>query len=229
MGNTKTKVYAVIGIIFMMFTVLAFVPPFQKDVVFFVAYIFGIMAILYQIYVFKISFGKSDEPKSYFYGFPIARVGAFFLLLQLVMSLIEMCFATIIPVWIAVIINILLLSFALIGCIASEVMRDEITRQDMKNKSDVSNLRLLQAKSASFVSICRDEDVKRALQSLTDELKYSDPVTSEATKEIETKLISLMDNIQESLEDGDIKSVENFCMLTKACLAERNKLCKYEK
>lgn len=221
--------YIVGVIILVVFSVIAFVAPFAKTETFWVAYLFGAVAVAYQIYVFKISFGHGDDIKSKFYGFPIVRVGVIYLVVQLVVSLIEMGLAQIIPVWVTIIVNILPIAFALIGCIAAEVMRDEIVRQDIKIKTNVSNMRALQLQTASLVGMCQDTAVKKVLQDLADEFKYSDSVTSEATKAMEEELKFLVNEIQRTLVDGDMKSVEGFCARTRASLDERNRVCKLGK
>lgn len=229
MGKNEIRGYIVDAVLLIVFSVIAFAAPFAKTGVFWMAYLFGVIAIAYQIYVFQISFSQGDDVKSKFYGFPIARVGVIYLAVQLVISLIEMCLAAIVPVWVAVIVNILPIAFALIGCIAAEVMRDEIVRQDIKIKTDVGNMRALQSQTASFVGMCQDAEVKKLLQDLADEFKYSDPVSSESTKEMETELKFLVNEIQRSLVDGDMKSVKDFLVRVKASLAERNQVCKLGK
>ena len=99
----------------------------------------------------------------------------------------------------------------------------------LKIKTDVGNMRALQSQTASFGGMCQDADVKKMLQDLADEFKYSDPVSSEATKEMETELKFLVNEIQRALVDGDIKSVEGFLVRAKAGLAERNRICRLGK
>lgn len=229
MGKNEIRGYIVDAILLIVFSVIAFAAPFAKTGVFWMAYLFGVIAIAYQIYVFKISLDRGDDVKSKFYGFPIARVGVVYLGVQLVISLVEMCLAAIIPMWVSVIVNVLPIAFALIGCIAAEVMRDEIVRQDIKIKTDVGNMRALQSQTASFVGMCQDAEAKKLLQDLADDFKYSDPVSSEVTKEMETELKFLVNEIQRALVDDDMKSVEGFCVRVKASLAERNRICKLGK
>ena len=93
MGKNEIRGYIVDAILLIVFSVIAFAAPFAKTGVFWMAYLFGVIAIAYQIYVFQISFNQGDDVKSKFYGFPIARVGVIYLAVQLVLSLIEMCLA----------------------------------------------------------------------------------------------------------------------------------------
>lgn len=229
MGKNEIRGYIIEAIIFVVFTLVVFAPPFRKTSVFWLAYIFGVIAIVFQIYVFKISFSNGDGVRSKFYGFPIARVGVIYLAIQLVLSLIEICLASIIPVWVAIILNILPLAFALIGCIAAEVMRDEIVRQDITLKKDVSNMRALQSLSLSLVGLCQDESLKADLQKLADEFKYSDPVSSDQTKGFEIELMNQLNELQKAVIDGDSHVVSELAKREISALAERNRLCSLNK
>ena len=229
MGKNEKRGYAVLAIIFVVFSVIAFAVPFTKNSVFVLAYIFGAIAIAFQIYVFKLSFSHGEDAKSKFYGMPIANIGLYYLSVQLVLSLVEMIAAKILPTWLAVIVNVIPIALALIGCITADVMRDEIERQDVQLKKDISNMRALQSMSSNFVGICLDEERKKQLQNLADEFRYSDPVSSEDTKELENELQQMMKELQCAIIDGDMDAVETLCMKAVAGLNERNRVCKLGK
>jgi hypothetical protein len=137
--------------------------------------------------------------------------------------------AGLLPMWIALVVNVLIVAAALVGSIAADVMRDEIIRQDTQLKTDVSNMRELQSISASLVGMCQDVEIKKNLQGLADDFKYSDPVSSEATQEKEQELKFLVVEMQRALIDGDVKAVNGFVVRAKAGLAERNRICKLNK
>lgn len=229
MNKNQSRVYIVVALALVVFSVIAFAAPFSMTGCFWLGYVFGVIAIAFQIYVFRISFRKGEDAKSKFYGFPIAKIGVVYLGAQIVVSLVEMLLAKVLPAWIAIIFNVLLLAVALIGCIAADVMREEIVRQDVKIKTDVNNMRALQSMTASFVGMCQDAETKKALQGLADDFKYSDPVSSDDTKEMEAELKFMANEIQRALVEGDLLSVNSFCMRLKASLAERNRVCKLGK
>lgn len=229
MSKNGIRGYVVLAIVFVVFSVISFVVPFTKNSVFWNAYIFAIIAIAYQIYVFRISFSGQESVKSKFYGFPIAKIGVVYLVTQLVVSLVEMATAKIFLNWMALILNVVLLAITVVGCIAADVMRDEIVRQDTVLKEEVGNMRALQSLSASLVGLCQEAELKKELQSLADEFKYSDPVSSEDTKEMETELKFLVNEIQRAIVDGDIQSAKSFAVRVKSGLAERNRICKLGK
>lgn len=229
MNKNSTRGYITLAIIFVVVSVVSFVIPFPKKASFFVGYLFAVIAIAFQIYVFKVAFSNAESVKSKFYGFPIAKVGATYLFAQLVASLVEMATASFLPVWIAVIVNIVLIALATVGCIATEAMRDEIIRQDVQLKKDVSNMRKLQSMSASLVGLCQEASVKPVLQKVADDFKYSDPVSSDQTLTLEADLDTQMNEIQKSLIDGDFESVKALCNRILGCLAERNRVCRLGK
>ena len=216
-------------VILAVFSVIAFAVPFAKTSVFWIAYIFAVIAILYQIYVYKVSNIDSIEVKSRFYGFPIAKIGFVYLVIQLLISLLEMVTSAFLPTWVALVINVLPIAFAIIGCIAAESIRDEIVEQDVKLKKNLNNMRNLQSMSVTLIGLCENEDTKRIVQNVADEFKYSDPVSSEQTQNIENELQSQMNEIQKAIVDEDDEAVKVLCKRILVSLAERNRICKLDK
>lgn len=215
-------------ILLAVFSVIAFVIPFPKNAVFWIAYICGIFAILFQLYIFKSSFGDADA-RSRFYGFPIARLGIYYLIIQLIASIIEITLSKFLPTWAVIIVNVLILAFALIGCITTETMRDEIANQDVKLKKNISNMRELQSISATLVGQCNNEEMKKSLQKLADEFRYSDPLTSEKTEELEVDMQSRIGDLQQAITDGDVEGAQTLCEKLLECLRERNRICAVNK
>lgn len=228
MKKNSVRGYIALAILFVVYSVIAFVAPFQKAaVIFWLAYIFGVIAIASQLYIFKIAFSGEDV-KSKFYGFPIARVGIIYLTVQIVLSMIEMALADIMPIWIAIILNVVIAALASLGCIAADAMKDEIERQDVRLKKDVSNMRALQSQSSTLVSQSNDT-VKKVVQDLADEFKYSDPVTCDQSVQIENELANMMNELQNAIIDNDDISVIDLCKKATGVLAERNRVCKLNK
>lgn len=229
MTKNGIRGYVVLLLMLAVFIVASFAPPFQRNSVFWIAFVFGLIAIAGQVYVFRISFIKGEDAKSRFYGFPIARLGAIYLIVQFIVSILEMCFAAYIPFWVVLILNMILFVAAAIGCIAADVMRDEIERQDTVIKSDVSEMRALQSKANAIAGMCGDASVKTNLQKLADDLRYSDPVSSEHTKDIEKELTETVNQLQHAITEGDMKKADTLCEKAQGLLIERNRLCKLGK
>lgn len=221
--------YIILAVMLVIFNVISFAPPFLKNGVFWSAYVFGLISIVYQMYVFKVAFLGKENVKSRFYGFPIARIGAIYMIVQVLISIAEMVIAVLIPTWIVIIINIIPLAFAVVGCIAADTMRNEIERQDIKQKNDVMSMRELQMLSTSFLAMSNDKELNRKLQDLADDFRFSDPVSSGKTSEAEIELSNMLNQLRILLEDSRDKEAVDMCERVKSRLAERNRLCRLGK
>lgn len=229
MSKNAMRGYIVLAIILAVFSVIAFAVPFPATPVFWVAYICGAFAILFQVYIFHLSFSNGPDAKSRFYGFPIARLGTYYLAAQLIVSLFEMALAKVAPLWVAILINVLLAAVTLIGCITADTMRAEIADQDGRLKKNVSNIRELRSLSAAMLNQCGDEDLRDTLRKIAEELRYSDPVSSDATEDIEAELNSQLNDIQQAIVDGDSEGARELCAKALSSIAERNRICSVSK
>ena len=228
MSKNKTRGVITLVILLVVFSAIAFVIPFPKNIVFWIAYLFGIFAILFQVYMFGTSFGK-ESARSRFYGFPIARLGVYYLATQLIVSIVEIALSKVFPVWLVVILNLLILAFALIGCITTETMRDEIATQDAMLKKSVFNMRELQSLTATLPNQTDDVELKESLQKVADEFRYSDPLSSDKTSTLEEDMHSQIVDLQQALADGDIDGAKKLCSKLLDYLKERNRVCSLNK
>lgn len=229
MKKNTARGLIVLALLLCVFSVVAFIVHFAKTVTFWLAYSFGVFALLFQLYIFRTADAAGGDAKSRFYGFPIARIGVLYLAIQLIVSFIEMALAKVLPTWVPLIVNLILLVVAVIGCMTVETMRDEIVHQDVALKKKVSTMRELQSLSSSLVGQCFDETLKPILQKLADEFRYSDPVSSEKTIDIETEMKSQIGDIQQALVEGDLDGARKLCEKLKGNLAERNRICSVSK
>ena len=228
MTKNASRGIIVLVILMAVFSVIAFVIPFPKNTAFWIAYGCGMFAILFQLYIFRSSFGRKDA-RSRFYGFPVARLGVYYLIFQLLASIAEIALAKFVPAWVVILINALILGAALIGCITTETMRDEVAAQDGKLRKSVSNMRELQSITALLPDRTGNAELKKMLQNLADEFRYSDPMTSDQTQGLEEDMARQVKELQQTLSDGNIDSAKTLCAKLLECLGERNRICSANK
>ena len=226
--KNKIRTWIVLAIILVVYSVIAFALPFVHTAVFWLSYLFAVVAIAVQVYVLHTAFMKEQSVKSKFYGFPVANVGFFYLVAQLVLGLIMMALAAKIAVWIPVVLYVILLGVAAVGFIAADAMHDEVERQDVQLKKDVSVMRGLQSKVNGIVGLC-GADVREDVVKLAEELRYSDPVSNDALAEIEGELSTCVDELQAAVVDGESTAIRELCRKASVTLMERNRLCKLNK
>lgn len=216
------------GVLLVLYIVIAFAVPFVHTATFWLSFVFTLVAFAVVAASIYIAFIKSPDAKSKFYGFPIAKIGAVYGLVQLILGLIFMALAPWAPAWLAVILFVIALGAAVIGLISADAVVEEIQKQDIKLKKDVALMRELQSKVSGIIGLCGD-DVRAEVSALAEEFRFSDPVSSDALAEIETELAACVDELQTALVDGDAAAARELCRKVKTTLAERNRLCKLNK
>ena len=230
LSKNAVRILLLAGIALVCFNVIAFVLPVPKNGTFWVSYVFGMLAILLQLAVIKVAFKGTESIKSRFYGFPIARVGVVYLICQILLSFTAMALAAFVPFWIPMVIFILMLGAAAAGCIAAEAVREKIERSDQKLAEDVRMMRSLQSKMSTLVSQSEcGGDLQKELEAFAEDLKYSDPVSSPATEQLEDELYFLIEDLQKAVANNETASARTICKKAKGVLAERNRVCKLNK
>lgn len=231
MTKNKIRWWIVFAVAMVAYHVVAFAIPFPKNAVFFMSWLFTVIAICAQIYTVRTAFYQGESVRSKFYGFPIAKIGAIYLTVQLILGLCFMAvgFVAVIPIWIPFVLYVLLLGAAAVGFISADAVRDEIERQDEKLKKDVRNMRMLQTKAVSMVQLAHDGQMRKLLEKFAEDLRFSDPVSSEATEELEASLTVCVDELRQTVIKDDKESASMMLQKAEEMLMERNILCKMEK
>lgn len=229
MNKNAIRWWVVLGVVLVVYNVLAFALPFPKTAVFAVSYLFTMIAILAQIYVIRTAFYRGEGVKSKFYGFPIAKLGVIYLAVQLIAGLVFMALGLIVPVWLPLALYVVLLGIAAAGFVAADAARDEVVRQEVKLEKDVSRMREFQAKGRALVTLNQVPEAARPLEKLAEDLRFSDPVSSEALTETEDQLAECLAQLQEAVSAQKTEQILSVCQEAERILAERNQLCKLNK
>lgn len=225
MNKDTIRGLVVLGVLLVLYILIAFLIPFVHTATFWVSFVFTLIAFAVVAASIYIAFIKNPDAKSRFYGFPIAKIGVLYGAVQLLAGIVFMALAAIVPAWVAVLVYAIALGAAVIGLISAEAVVSEIHTQDAKLKKDVTLMRSLQSKISQIAA--QSEDA--AIKALAEEFRYSDPVSSDAIADAETDLAAAVDELQIAYVDGDSEAVAKLCRKASALLAERNRLCKLNK
>ena len=218
-----------LAIVLVLYLVLILAIPFVKNAVYWLSFGFTLAAFVVTGAAGYIGVVRQEDAKSRFYGFPVAKIGLVYGAAQLVLGLAVMALASWTPVWLAAVVYVLILGAACLGLIAADTVVEQIHIQDAKLRKDVSLMRSLQSKLNQLASQCDNPDAASALKKLSEELRYSDPVSSAALTEIERDLTAAVEELQAAVIDSDSTAIKQLCRKTSALLAERSRLCKLNK
>ena len=213
MKKDSVKGYVLIGIIFILITVVSLAIPTSKNAAFWIAYIFTVVALAAQIVLWKRTFGHK-ELKSKFLGFPIVHIGIVYLVVQITVLFIFV-FAEKLPTWSALVSCTAIAAIAAIFMISADVGRTEIERVEQKVQGKVFYIKNLRVASAE-----KDAKTKKALEQLAEKIRFSDPISNEQLASLEEKISIAVENLKFS--DDKMKIIEDLNLL----LDERNRKCK---
>ena len=90
-------------------------------------------------------------------------------------------------------------------------------------------MRAMQSMARSLVSQCGDPALRAELEKLSEALRYSDPVSSDAVTEAEAELKGLLDELQKAVVEQAYGAAGTLCRQAAAVLGERNRPCKLNK
>lgn len=232
MTKNRLRLYVSIFIIFVLFSVIAFAAPFERNTVFWLSYIFAVVALAAQLVVQPRALDlDGHDVRSKFYGFPLARIATVYLIVQLTLSLVFMalCKNMEIKTWVPLIAYVLIFGISAIGFIAADAMKDEVVRQDTVHKANVGAMRALQSKAIFVAGQCEDAEAKKALNALAEALRFSDPVSNSSTTDIEENLAGLLEELGSAVMDKDYAAAKTLCAKASTLLADRNRMCKLNK
>lgn len=214
-----------LGVLLMLYILLAFLIPFVKTAVFWISFVFTLVAFAVTGWALYTAFLKKPDARSRFYGFPIARIGIIYGGGQLVAGLLFMALGKWIPAWLAVLVYAAMLGATVIGLVSADAVVETIHTQDQKLKKNVAFMRSLQSKANQMAAQCHLPEV----QQFCENVRYSDPVSSEALAEIEGNLSAAVDDLQAAIVEGNNGRICQLAQKVNNLLCERNRLCKLNK
>lgn len=224
MGKKLLKGYILIVLVFIIYVMA--VIPFPKTAVFWTAFAFSLAAFLAQAYTLYTIMKSQAAIKDRIYDFPLIRISALYLAVQLLTSLLLMGFSAKIPVFAAVLVEMVILAAAVMGFFAVGAVRKEILSQDIQLKKKLAGMEELRSRVHLLISRCGEGQIRELLQKLAEEIRYSNPVSGEYSEEIEEEIAVLLEEVEAAALDGDVENTAEFCTQMKGLLRERDRICK---
>lgn len=221
------SILIVFAMILVMFNVVFFAVPFPKTGAAWVEYAFSMLAIIGGAGITYYAFGKGGDLRSKVYGFPVFRMGYIYAAVQLIFGL-AVCivgFFAEVPVWIPLVVSVIILGLSAIGVIAADSARDVIEAQEEQVRAATKTMQTFRLDMQYIADSCKDEALKKKLNSLSEKFRYSDPVSCDELKEQEERLRSEVSEL-EALVNADTEKAAALAEKIELHLADRNRRCK---
>lgn len=219
MKKNSTKGYVILGILFALVSIIAFVVPTVKTTTYWIAYVFTAAAFAAQIGIWKTALGKEETLKSKFLGFPIVHIGIVYAVIQVIAFALFM-FVPTLPAWSAIVVCSIIAGVSAVCMISADAGRNEIERVEAKVQKKVFYIRELQADIEVLTDNESDATVKTALAQLAEKIRFSDPMSSEQLADLENKISTKVAELKTTSSKLEIITELN------SLFDERNKKCK---
>ena len=199
MKKNSSKGYLILGILFILVSVIAFAVPAAKTAAFWISYAFTVVAFAAQIIIWNAALGRSESLKSKFLGFPVVHIGIVYLIVQ-VIALAVFLFIPTLPIWSAVVVCAVVAGVS----IASDVGCGEIERVSAKVREKTFYIKQLQADVELLAGAETDTATKSSLTQLAEKIRYSDPMSDEQLADIENRITEKIAELKASADKAKI-------------------------
>lgn len=231
--NKKNKSFIAAWAIAAVIFILAFaIIPFPKNSAsVWIAFVFTLVSLAASLFTTFKAFGKDGAIVSKLYGYPIFKVGVLYAVFQIALSIVVFAISVFVkvPYWITLLLSAAFLGLAAIGFIAADNAKDIVEKADEDLKASTKTVEMFRIDMDGVLDLCPDSGIKTELKGLAENLRYSDPVSSDATKELEITISDGIFELREMVANGNdektgakIKEIQNL-------LNERNRICKINK
>ena len=219
MKKNSSRGYVILGILFVLVSVIAFAIPSAKNTAFWISYAFTVIAFAAQIVIWKAALGRTESLKSKFLGLPVVHIGIVYLVVQIIAFAVFLSIPTL-PSWSAVVACAVIACISTVCMITAAVGRNEIERVSAKVQEKTFFIKQLQTEVELLADAETDIATKSALTQLAEKIRYSDPMSNEQIADIEDRI---------TVKIGELKNATdktNCIVELNSLFDERNRKCK---
>lgn len=179
--------------------------------------------------VFSAKLAKNaDTNRKAFYAKPVIKVATVYAVVQIIIG-ITLCVVSIFKpfsAWISTIVCLLWFIAAIASLIAANAVKKAIAPIETETEVKIRKVTEFRIDMTSVFEACRSDEIRRELEKLADDFKYSDPVSSPDTVEIEKKIASEIADLAKKVEADKTEKAKEGIRTVRNLLSERNRICK---
>lgn len=170
---------------------------------------------------FLLGLWKRKDVTGLVYRIPLIKLIVGFAIANVIVSIIECIINAFVPMpfYAPIIVGIFELIFFFSLFVLKRQNITHIENNEDKQKEMTSVIKELRTKANVIFNNCNDDVSKENMKKVVDALQYSDPVSSKATIENDGEIASLLDQLEETVNDG--KSITSVDEILKA-ISKRN-------
>jgi len=225
MKKSWKQILIVSAALFVIINVVYFLIPVEHTAVFWVADIFAILAVGGLFATYLLAFPKGQNMTEKVFSTPVIFVGIRYLTVQLLISTVFVVLSKFAPLWLELILCIAWLAIFIILLVGAVSQRDTVVRMEQSHQEQQAFIRNLTSGMSAFAETVQDADIRKAARAFAEQLRYSDPVSSAETMQIENQLSAKVDAMKQAVRNGDKEEGLRLLEELSGDLILRNQLC----
>ena len=228
LSSKGKKLAAILGICFAAYNIIVFaLCGFAgHTAVFWLSWAFMLVAFA-AMTTAGVLLGKNGMfLRDWLFGYPIIKHSTFYIIAELIASTVFIIFEDVVPFGVAFAVQILFLAVYCVFAVSCFLAKETIDEIHNKVSDKTSFMKLLRADSESIVAKCNEPELKKKLQSLSEEIRYSDPMSNEVLFELEKEITFTVSECGKAVDSNAVAEAADLCNKAHLLLVERNKKCK---
>ena len=168
---------------------------------------------------------KRNKLSGMFYRLPLIRLSYACIIVTTVIGCVMMAVPNL-PDWIPLIVVLIIMALYAIAVLKAAAAAEIVEEIDEKVRTDTAFIRNLTAEANTLVTRAKSEPVKAACKKVYEAVRYSDPMTSEALADVESRIRAEFDAFTDAVLSDNADAVNASADTLLSLIAERNQICK---
>lgn len=224
MSLSKPKKFYIVLVVFLalIYNILLFIIKKDFVTVSWISYFFtmvGFVVLLFDAFIPEEKFSRYPM-----FGLSVSTYSITFFVIQLVFGILLMLFDGFNTTF-ALVIEILLLAFYLFRIIQVLVAKEIVAKQDNKVKQKEFYIRSLLIELEDMSELVTDEELKKSIEQLTEDIRFSDPMSHESLVSTEERIRMNIASLRDNIDAGRAEDAVDSVSLIKRLVRERNSKC----
>ncbi|MGN1019072.1 MAG: hypothetical protein ACI4O7_01760 [Aristaeellaceae bacterium] len=175
------------GVALAVVLVLAFVIPFSRTAVYWMA--LGCTAAMFGVcaFAFARAFRKDDQLESKLLGWPVFKVGYAALIVQIVVGFALMALSALCPVWVSALVEVIVFAASAVCLTVKDAAREAVAASEAKVADNTAAWKAIRVRANQVAAETGHPDIRR----LAEDIRYADPTPTAMDEEIAQMLETL--------------------------------------
>ena len=202
--------FAIWAILFIVFNAVVFIVAANtgvlsgREISFWVSYALIIASFVAQLFCARSAF--SGDSRKLFYGLPMIQVSYTGLIVSIIAGAILIS-VRVIPDWIGAVVCLIIAAIEAVAIVKAKAAADIASDRDAEIRQKTSFIREMTAEAELLYKSASTEEQKRELKKLYEAFRYSDPVTTSSSFEIEDEIKATLFDLKKEFSVSTIQQL----------------------